>query len=428
MKTIYFPRHQRAFMATGQGVGSHPQFRHLAFPPDGYRFDSTPISWPQWLGQLPGQSWHLCGRWRDVRRVARQAGLGVEETARFFRTRGLSRIVPAPRGTVASFLPTYPLTHLNEDWFVEIEDTTTVFDPYALNGRTKDVQFRNLPAFPLIRQLLESPRCLGILTHVQSTQAGLSKLFQSDAIARKTEFLPVAYVPLAPVAESDLEQKRAARPLRFFFNNSWHQGSNNFFLRGGVSILECFEQLLARQLPITLVLRSALPAELQNRFAALLAHPNVEVIDRFLTTEEYVGLLQSSHYFLLPSARIHVVSILEAMYYGAVPLVSDGWGIQEYVENESTGHVVPGVYGVVSWSDPETGALQEDYQPMYRTPGILTDALLQRVTALLDRSVDRAMTGLRAHRRVRDAHDIDLFNRQFGRFLDRGLQSMAARA
>ena len=427
MRTIYFPRYQRAFRATGEGVGSHPLFRHLAHPPDGFRFVSTPLTWPDWLSQLPVQAWRLWLRYLEFRGVGRPRGVGDMDVLRFLKTRGLSRIVPAPRGTVATFLPGYPLTHLNEDWFIEIEDTTTLLDPYALNGRTREMRFRDLPAFPLIRHLLESPRCLGILTHVQATASAMAGLFQSAAIAEKTQDLPMAYVPLVPVAERDLDALRPASPLQFFFNNSWHQGDNGFFLRGGISILESFERLLALELPIRLVLRTALPPEIRVRFAALLSHPRVEVIDRFMTAEEYIGLLRASHFFLLPSARIHVVSILEAMYYGAVPIVSDGWGIQEYVEDRETGHVIPGIYGAVSWSDSETGALHEDYAPMRRVPGILTDQLLRRLTSLLDGGAGRAAVALRGHRRVRDRHHIELFNQGFGQFLERGLRSSTAR-
>ena len=165
----------------------------------------------------------LWQRWRDLSAFGRSLGLSTLDRCKFVRTRGLSRIVPAPNGTVAIFLPTYPLTHLNEDWFLEIEDTTTVFDPYALNGRTRDVRFRELKVFPLIRQLLESPRCLGILTHARSTQAGVSTLFQSDTIANKTVSLAPAYVPTISVVEDDLDSGRVSRPVRFFFNNFWHQ-------------------------------------------------------------------------------------------------------------------------------------------------------------------------------------------------------------
>ena len=426
MRTIYFPRYQRAFGQLGEGVsvGSHPYLRFVAHPPEGYRFDSTPLTWSQWLTQLPIQCWRLSRRWRQLRTLGNASGLGGLDVFRFVRSRGLSRLVPARKGTAATFLPTYPLTHLNENWFIEIEDTTTALDPYALNGRTAGVRFRELKAFPLIRQLFESPRCLGVLTHVRSTRDGMKTLFQSDTITSKVQFLPLAYVPPIPVSESDLDKERAPHRLRFFFNNSWHQSSNNFFLRGGISILECFEQLLARNYPISLVLRSALPEKIRNRFASLLAHPNVEVRDRFMTADEYVGLLRSSHYFLLPSARIHVVSIMEAMYYGAVPIVSDGWGIREYVEDNVTGHVVSGIYGRVSWVDPETGALQEDYAPMYGTPGIMTEALGRCLTGLLDNPSDRTVFALRAHRRVRDRHNIDLFNLEFSRFLERGFAGL----
>ena len=46
--------------------------------------------------------------------------------------------------------------------------------------------------------------------------------------------------------------------------------------------------------------------------------------------------LRSVDIYLLPSARIHVVSILQAMSYGLAVVASDGWGIEEYIEHGKT--------------------------------------------------------------------------------------------
>lgn len=419
MRKIYFPRNQRAFLKMGN-VGSHPQFRHLEIPPEGYGFVTRKIGWREWFSLLPRA---LSGWWswlRILTRLSRQNGASWVRAFGFSQTRDLTRMVPSPAECQASFLPSFPFTQTNESWFLEIEDVTTLFRPYAFNGRTGAGGLRESRMFPFVKSMLESPSCLGLLTHVESTRDSIHKLFQSSVIADKTEFIAAPYLPRCEIAERELDSLREPKELRFFFNNSWHQYPTNFYLRGGISILEAFERLLSEDRPVRLILRSRLPKNLDERFAKILKDPRVEIRDEFMSQEEYISLLRSSHYFLLPSARLHVVSLLESMYYGAVPIVSDGWGLQEYVHGGETGLVIPGVYGTVSWVDADSGELCEDYRRMLNGPGLLTENLYRAVVGALEQPEKRAAMALKGHRRVRDHHEVKGFNHQFKNFLDQG--------
>ena len=86
----------------------------------------------------------------------------------------------------------------------------------------------------------------------------------------------------------------------------------NFFLRGGLDVLEAFDQLRRRYPQLRLTIRSALPP-LEERYQRILLSGWVRVIDRFLPAQLMSELQRESHVYLLPSARIHIVSVLQAM-------------------------------------------------------------------------------------------------------------------
>lgn len=417
---IFFPRFQRTFLNLGD-VGRHPQFKHLEAPPDGFKFETKNLSWFAWLSQFPIKLRETVEVWRETLKFASDNGLSTRTALHFLWSRRIGRFIPAPADCGATFLPTYPLTQQTEKWFLEIEDVTTLFIPYAWNGQTKSVKVRELKTFPLIKKWLESPKCLGILTHVHSTRDSIKKIFDSEIINSKTLSAHVPYIPKQVVNETELDDLRGPGPIRFFFNNSWHQYHANFYLRGGLSIIEAFSKAFDEGLPVKLILRSRLPRAVMRDYAEFLNSPSVIWLDEFLGFEEYIRLLRSSHYYLLPSARLHVVSILESMYHGAVPIVSDGWGLEEYVKHNENAFVVPGIYGKVSWVDLTSGELREDYRPMHEKPGIISDGLYETIKRAVELK-DRAQMALNAHRKVRDEGNIDRFNLEFGMFLKRGVQ------
>jgi len=68
------------------------------------------------------------------------------------------------------------------------------------------------------------------------------------------------------------------------------------------------------------------------------------VIDQFLSEQEIEALFSSADVYLLPAARLHVVAVLQAMASGLAIIISDGWGMAEYITHGRNGLIVPGRY------------------------------------------------------------------------------------
>src|SRR5262249_19636179 len=206
-----------------------------------------------------------------------------------------------------------------------------------------------------LRKLLEADNCKGIITHVRSTAESLPTLFGSEMIGQKT-----SYVPLGVKPPERWQQHEDEEHLDLLFTCSWHQYPESFVLRGGLEILDAFDIVRERYPQMRLTLRTGLPS-LSNRYHRILEKGWVRIVNRYLPPKEMDALLRKSHVFLLPAARIHVVSLLRAMAFGQVVVASDGWGIEEYVAHGRNGLIVKGRYGKVSWMDEKTGLLREDY-------------------------------------------------------------------
>src|SRR5262249_52099467 len=214
-------------------------------------------------------------------------------------------LLPPPPGLV--FLPSVPSTYGQHPWVIEVEDSTSLFFPFLHNGRTATVDVARSPYFPLVKALLEADSCKGILTHIRSTADTLPALFRSEALARKTSYVPLG-VPLPPRPVDQDDDGHVA----LLFTNSWHQNPQGFFLRGGLDVLEAFA-ILHRQYPhLRLTLRANLPP-LSRRYARLVSENWVRVFGHFLSADEMDALQRRAHLYLLPPARIHLLSLLAAV-------------------------------------------------------------------------------------------------------------------
>ncbi len=271
------------------------------------------------------------------------------------------------------FLTSIPFTFGQRPWVVEIEDVTTLLYPFHKNGQTARTPIRRSPYLRAVKALLESDSCRGIVTHVRSTAEALPRLFQSEIVAAKT-----AYVPCGTALPAAGQEHAAGGPVNLLFTCSWHQDPESFFVRGGLDVLRCFETLQERYPQVRLTLRTRLPA-LKPRFRQVLEKCWVRVIDRRLSDDEMEDLMRETHLFLLPAARIHVVSVLRAMAHGQVVIVSDGWGFREYVEHGRNGLVVPGRYGKASWMDDD-GMLREDYALLHEPDPTVTRGLIETIS------------------------------------------------
>jgi glycosyltransferase involved in cell wall biosynthesis len=320
-------------------------------------------------------------------------------------------MLPRQRGLV--FVTSVPYTFGQEPWVIEIEDAISLFYPFVQNGKTSKLKIGECPYLPILRKLLEADNCRGIITHIRSTAESLPTLLGSEIIGRKT-----TYVPLGVKLPRCWQRHDDEEYLDLLFTCSWHQNPESFFLRGGLEVLDAFAICRERYPFIRLTLRSGLPY-LRTHYHRILERGWVRVVNRYLPPVEMETLLRKSHVFLLPAARIHIVSILKAMSFGQVVVASDGWGIEEYVSHERNGLIVNGRYGKVSWMDKKTGLLRENYRPMHRSDPIVVQNLVDAISRLAEDQALRRRLGRNARRDVETTYSLDNWNRGLKAALDK---------
>jgi glycosyltransferase involved in cell wall biosynthesis len=431
-----------AFELAGN-CGQHPQFKHTVQPPPGYWFTRSalrplgePSQWQDgvqllqrillgaakglWVMARPlyelvrgGPGVTLRARFRVLQAMGRlfftlrRGGAQLGPILRFLRTRHFQSqlLLGHYRGPV--FLPSIPFTYNQNPWVIEIEDPTTLFYPFIHNGQTRKLRLSRSPSFPIIKTLLESDACKGIITHMKSTADMIGKLFGSDTIRNKVYYTPLGV--RLPERYQRHEPGAPDAPIHVLFTNSWHQLAGSFGLRGGVDVLEAFAVLRQRYPQLRLTLRTYLPG-LTNRLRRIIEQGWVRVIDRFLSASEMEALFAESHIYLLPAARVHIVSVLQAMSYGLAVVTSDGWGFKEYVTHERNGLIVRGRYGKVSWVDKDEGMLREFYEPMHKPNARMVRGLVAAVSRLVEDVSLRQRLGRSARHDVETKYSLERWN------------------
>ena len=411
--------------------GAHPQFAHTEAPPAGYRFvysgseslaEEPPFP-PRKVGRALGAvCLSLCVLLATARRhgalrtlvtlwlfarfvlaLVRKTGR-VLPALRFAHSRHFQSQVLAPRCAELAFYTSVPYTYGQQPWVIEVEDPITLFHPFILNGQTAELDVRASPYFATVKALLEADNCRGIVTHMRSTAEMLPTLFWSEIISRK-----VTYAPLGVALPREWQTHDEDAPVNVLFTNSWHQMPNSFFVRGGLDVLEAFDVLRRRYPQLRLTIRAQLPP-LEERYQRLLLDGWVRVIDRFLPVKLMTELQRESHIYLLPSARVHIVSVLQAMSYGQAVIASDGWGMEEYIEHGRNGLIVPGRAGRVTWTDREVGMLREDYRPMYAPDNTVVEGLIESISLLVEQRAVRRRIGHAARADVETRFTLDQWN------------------
>ena len=278
-------------------------------------------------------------------------GSTLPALAKFIRSRSVRAQVAVPLDVSLAFLPSMPFFLGQVPWVIEIEDTTTLFVPFPrIDGKRDDPRLFGTGGIyesgflPVLKALLQSESCRGIITHVKSTADSIPVLFDDPTLADK-----VFHFPLGIRQRLAGKTRQAKDWVTIVFTNSWHQGATSFYLRGGLDVLEAYSVVFSKYPDARLVLRTKLPPDLNERYRRIIDKCNVQVIDQFLSEQEIEALFSSADVYLLPAARLHVVAVLQAMASGLAIIISDGWGMAEYITHGRNGLIVPGRYESTSW-------------------------------------------------------------------------------
>jgi glycosyltransferase involved in cell wall biosynthesis len=413
MKKIFYGGHLRPF----KHVGHHPQFEHIRYPPPGYEFVDrrTPSleAGTRVLKSIGELAW-----------AAIKNGSPLPALVKFIRSRSVRAQVGVPLDVSLAFLPSMPFFLGQVPWVIEIEDTTTLFVPFAkIAGRRQDPRLfgtggiYNSGFLPALKALLQSRNCRGIITHVKSTADSIPVLFKDAELARK-----VFHIPLG-IRQRVTEKTPANKePVTILFTNSWHQGATSFYLRGGLDLLEAYSVVFSKYPGTRLVLRTKLPPDLDERYRRIIDRCNVEVIDQFLSEAEMESLFDSADIYVLPAARLHVVSVLQAMASRLAIIVSDGWGMAEYITHGRNGLIVPGRYGRTSWMD-SNGMLRENYQPLFLTDPVVTNGLVEALSSLVKDAEMRTTLAATALNDVGARFSLERWNHELAMAFDRALSA-----
>jgi glycosyltransferase involved in cell wall biosynthesis len=350
----------------------------------------------------------------------------VEEARAFARAadgsleRGHLRRFLAGRGGVALagedhdlvFLHTTPLSFGTRPFVLHVESAGTLFAPDAHLVSRDDLN--DQPEYRLVRHLLTGPACRRIITHMRATAAGLPALFEAPGLADKVDYCPLG-VTAAPdtVVKGKWATVEAGGPLEFLFTGSFVDSETAFHLRGGSDAAAAFLDVAERHADVRLTIRAALPASLDPPLARRLrAHPRVRLVEHPVEDREIEAMFTRAHVFLLPAFTLNSVSLLRAMAHGAVPVVADAWGVDEFVAGGATGVAITGRHGLggdprrgLSWIDAAVIPASQDGPPDMSFHQRLRD----RLADLCGDRASLARLASRAYAHARDHHDLQRF-------------------
>jgi len=410
-KKVFYAGHLRAF----KHVGAHPQFEHINCAPPGYEFVFGNHLDFKTIVPLLKSLVHLS-------RDSLANGATLNDFVKFVRSRSISTQFSLPSGMSLVFLPSMPFILGQVPWVIEIEDTTTLFAPFPrIDGKRHDPRLFGTGGIydsgflPMIKALLESTNCRGIICHVRSTAKSVPVLFNNAQLADK-----IMYIPLGIQSRSQVKVPKKNDTITLLFTNSWHQASTGFYLRGGLDVLEAYSVVFSTHADVRLIIRSKLPEGLDHRYREIIERCNVQVIDQFLSGKDLHALYSSADIYVLPSARLHVVSILQAMAHGLASVVSDGWGIAEYVDHGRNGLIVPGRYGTCSWMD-ENGMLRENYQSLFSANPAVATGLVDALSMLIKNPDMRRNLAEAAVKDVATTYSIERWNLDLAKAFDKAL-------
>tara|TARA_R110000824_G_scaffold51990_4_gene144543 strand:- start:3377 stop:4474 length:1098 start_codon:yes stop_codon:yes gene_type:complete len=280
-----------------------------------------------------------------------------------------------------SVVPTY-YKQLIVPHCIVIEDYITLFFPHIHNGSNFNFNPQTFAHMPAYKEAFEDENFRGVVCHMHQTLESINKMFDySEKIEKKLFYLPLAY-------ESKIEKIKPTDPNKIVltFTNSFGGQKNNFPLRGGLECLMVYKDLYESgntNLFLNLVGPVNVDDELLEWFKncenVSIHGPNTVIHGREMLTDDVIhNILLDTDIFLIPACRIHSMSVVRALCYGNVVIGSNGWGFNEFLDEE---HCCDGQEKATYLED---GILKERYSINLEQPNlVLLASLKDKITNLI---------------------------------------------
>lgn len=392
-------------------VGSHPVFNFTFCPPKGYFFKRS--EYLRYLNIFNIRVVFL--NFFAIRIFFKfyKNKIPLEHIIRFLISRRIQQLSNLPIGKKNLVLyPTYPFLLEQHSWFIEIEDMLTLMNPFVSNGTLNPTLNTKHPIIKILEVLFESDRCKGVISHLKSTADGLRLIYKNNPkIQRK-----IYHIPLGTQIGPKIVRSKNKSHINILFLNGWAQDPKAFFRRGGLDALESFS-LIAKEFPdVKLIVRSPLP-RLDKKYEKILELKNIEVIDKKLSRESLHSLYKNSEILLFPAVRIAVTTLLQAMENSLAIVASDGFGIEEYIEDGVNGLISKGFRGSTGYIDND-GIYREDYMLSLKSnPEVSRNAANNLRRLILEKDLlQNIQEG--ARKTLEEKYSIEVWNKKFKSILD----------
>lgn len=207
-----------------------------------------------------------------------------------------------------------------------------IFTPFFAGVSEEKIQKIRL----FLKNKLEHPNCLAIVSHVKLTVDRIRDYFDSEVINNKLFYSPVG------VDCPKILKKNESNGRRFIFTASMHGNLDNLVKRGMMSffifIVE-WKKLYPEDSFIFLsnevnyhFLSSCISRELYDE---VVGYEKVLFLgNNYIKDDEFSKILVNADYIFLLSYQLHTISILKSMAYGVIPIVIDLPEIVNYGINE----------------------------------------------------------------------------------------------
>lgn len=235
-----------------------------------------------------------------------------------------------------SLIPTYYKYLSNNPHAIIIEDYITLFFPHIHNGSNYQIDVLSQPWLKSYKEIFNKDVFRGVICHMQQTLSSLVTIFGESILPK------LFYVPLA--TEEKIAEIKPTNPDRIVLTitNSFGGLENNFYLRGSDQVIKVFKSLIDKGTNnLFLNIVGVVPPDYAHldfittsNKVRLHRGDIVHRGRRMLSDKEYQNIMLDTDIFLIPSCRIHSMSVVNSMSYGCMVVGSNGWGFNEFLPPE----------------------------------------------------------------------------------------------
>lgn len=286
------------------------------------------------------------------------------------------------------FLHSTPITTGNRSFIFHCEAFLPIFMPFSFSGRVVDGG-----AFNALKKSygdLFRSRCLAIVSHSKKTLDEISAFFGDSTIDSLLHHIDVG-VTTRKIKKATFNPNN----ITFLFTSSAHKNPGNFLFRGGyVSIgmaLRLLQTISNSNIRFIFVCkRPDNDLFVENDIdLALLQHAEEKGSIIWLETRipqyQFDSLMAKADFLLMPSASLHSVSVITAMQYRTVPVVTDIPGYDIFLNNQCA-VILDGVKDKIC-RHVEVGTSKiyvEDYKLYQKIQKDMVDVGVSRIAGLLE--------------------------------------------